>query len=197
MKKIKLIFEIFLSMLKIGLFTFGGGYAMISILDNEFVNKKRWLDGEEFANLVTIAESTPGPIAINCSTYLGYKKMGIAGAIAGTLGMCIPSFVIIYLVSLFFNEFLAISWVASAFSGIQACVVFLIFSAGLKMLRKIKKTPFNITVMAVTFVSMITFSLFSVSFSSIFYILIFGSIGLLIYAISYIRSRNRNKEGEK
>lgn len=179
-------------MMKIGLFTFGGGYAMIHLLDNEFVEKKGWLDGEEFMNLVTIAESTPGPIAINCSTYIGYKRAGFWGALFATLGMCIPSFVIIYLISLFFNQFLAISAVASAFKGIQACVVFLILSAGIKMLKKIKKSAFNVTVMSITLTVMIAFSLFSVSFSSIFYILIFGIMGLLTYTVGYLK----NKRGE-
>ena len=184
-------------MMKIGLFTFGGGYAMINILDNEFVVKKKWIDSDEFMDVVTIAESTPGPIAINCSTFIGFKKMGLIGAIVATLGMCIPSFVIIYLISLFFNQFLAFSAVASAFKGIQVCVVFLIFSAGFKMLRKIKKNAFNITVMALTFAAMVTFSLFSVSFSSIFYILIFGLIGLLIYTVGYLRDKNQGEEEKK
>ena len=184
-------------MLKIGLFTFGGGYAMINILDNEFVVKKKWIDSDEFMDVVTIAESTPGPIAINCSTFIGYKKMGLIGAIVATLGMCIPSFVIIYLISLFFNQFLAFSAVASAFKGIQVCVVFLIFSAGFKMLRKIKKRAFNITVMALTFAAMVTFSLLSVSFSSIFYILIFGLIGLFIYTVGYLRDKHQGEEEKK
>ena len=197
MGRIKVWWQLFFSMLKIGLFTFGGGYAMINFLDNEFVERKGWLDSEEFMNLVAIAESTPGPIAINCSTFIGYKKAGILGSVFATIGMCLPSFVIIYLISLFFNQFLAISWVASAFRGIQVCVVFLILSAGAKMLKKMKKTACNITVMAITFVAMITFSLFSVSFSSIFYILIFGALGLLVYALGYLRNRNASGEDKK
>lgn len=181
-------------MMKIGTFTFGGGYAMINLLDNEFVSKKKWIDGEEFMELVTIAESTPGPIAINCSTYIGYKKMGFLGALVATLGMCIPSFTIIYLISLFFNNFLEIRWVASAFRGIQACVIFLILSAGLKMLKKMKKTRFNLAVLSVTLLSMILFSLLSVNFSSIFYVLIFGTLGLLIYTIGFIRNKRSGEE---
>ena len=189
MKKIKSLLELFLSMLKIGLFTFGGGYAMINLLDNEFVTKKKWIGQDEFMDLVAIAESTPGPIAINCSTYIGYKRMGFAGALAATFGMCIPSFTIIYLISLFFEQFLTIKWVASAFKGIQACVIFLILSAGLKMLKKIKKNAFNITVITVTLVSMVALSLLAVGFSSIFYILIFGTLGLAIYAIGYFKEK--------
>ncbi|MBR3805599.1 MAG: chromate transporter [Clostridia bacterium] len=180
-------------MMKIGMFTFGGGYAMINLLDNEFVERKKWLGSEEFMNLVTIAESTPGPIAINCSTYIGYKKAGFLGALFSTIGMCVPSFIIIYLISLFFEQFLAVSAIASAFKGIQVCVIFLILSAGLKMLKKIKKTVFNVTVILITFTAMTLFSLFSVSFSSIFYILIFGLISILIYTVGFLRSREDKK----
>lgn len=193
MSKVKLLFNLFLSMLKIGLFTFGGGYAMIHILDSEFVVKKKWLDSEEFLDLVAIAESTPGPIAINCATFIGYKKAGFLGSLFSTVGMCIPSFTIIYLISLFFNTFLSIAWVASAFRGIQVCVVFLILSAGFKMLKKSKKTLFNLLVMGVTFTSCVALSLCSVSFSSIFYVLIFGCVGLLLYAIGYIRNRGKKQ----
>lgn len=191
MNKLKLLFKLFLSMLKIGLFTFGGGYAMIHLLDDEFVTRKRWIDSDDFADLVVIAESTPGPIAINCATYIGYKKAKLPGALVATLGMCIPSFVIIYLISLFFDQFLSLSLVASAFKGIQACVIFLILSAGLKMLKKIPKTKFNVAVIACTMSSMILLGLLSVSFSSIFYILISGTLGLVIWSIG------RLKKGEK
>lgn len=196
MQKLKSLLQLFLSMFKIGLFTFGGGYAMISLLESEFVSKKKWLDHDEFMDLVAIAESTPGPIAINCATYIGYKTAKVLGSVFATLGMVIPSLVIIYCISLFFNQFLAITWVASAFKGIQACVVFLILSAGLKMLKKIKKSAFTITVMSITFACMIAFSLFAVNFSSIFYILLSGGIGLLIYAIRYIKSKKNLADSE-
>ena len=196
MNRLKGLLSLFASMLKIGAFTFGGGYAMISLLDNEFVTRKGWIGSDEFLDLVTIAESTPGPIAINCSTYIGYKRHGIIGATVGTLGMCLPSFLIIFHISPFFDRFLEIPWVASAFRGIQACVVFLIISAGVKMLRRIKKTAFNVAVMAITLVLTVVFSLLSVSFSSIFYIIISGMLGLAIYSVRYIKSK-RSGEGEK
>ena len=189
--------NLFFTMLKIGLFTFGGGYAMIALLENEFVEKKRYIDKDEFLDMVAIAESTPGPIAINAATYLGYKNLGFLGSLMATVGVIIPSFIIIFTISLFFDAFLSFTLVEYAFRGIQVCVCYLIFSAGLKMLKKIKKTVFNVTVMAITFTAMITFSLFSVSFSSIFYILIFGLVGLLIYAVKYLRSAGGNKEGGK
>lgn len=191
MTKIKTLGLLFLAMLKTGLFTFGGGAAMISLLENEFVSRKKRITADEFADLVVIAESTPGPIAINCATYIGYKTGKITGAVVATLGMVIPSFVIIYVISLFFNRFLAITWVASAFKGIQVCVIFLILSAGLKIFKKVQKNVFCISVMVVTFVCMILFSLFSVNFSAVFYVLVSGSVGLLIYAIGYIKGKGK------
>lgn len=184
-------------MLKIGLFTFGGGYAMIHILDNEFVTKKKWIDSDEFMDLVTIAESTPGPIAINCSTYIGYKKSGFIGAFFATLGMCLPTFTIIFVISLFFDRFLEITWFASAFRGIQVCVIFIIFSAGIKLFKKLKKTPFNLIGISLTFISIVTLSLLSVSFSSIFYILIFAFIGFSVFFVGYVKERRAAKEEEK
>ena len=197
--RLKSLWLLFINMLKIGLFTFGGGYAMIHLLENEFVSKKKWIEEDEFMDLVVIAESTPGPIAINCSTYIGYKKERILGAVLATLGMCIPSFTIIFFISLFFNQFLSIGWGASAFKGIQVCVVFLILSAGVKMLKKMKKKPFNLIVMSATFLCMVEFGVFAVSFSSIFYILISGFVGLLIYLIGYFKSKKspEQKEGEQ
>ena len=181
MKKIRELFILFISMFKIGLFTFGGGYAMISVFENEFVSKKKYLEHEEFMNVLVIAESTPGPIAINMATYIGYKQQKIFGAIFATLGMVLPSFTIIFLISLFFNNLLENKYVSAAFKGIQACVIFLILSAGVKLFKKMKKNIFNIIVVSVTFVIVILFSLFGISFSSIFYILISGCLGLVIY----------------
>jgi chromate transporter len=186
--------ELFLTMLKIGLFTFGGGYAMIALLENEFVEKKKYVDKEEFLDMVAIAESTPGPIAINAATYLGYKSLGFLGSFVATLGVIIPSFIIIFTISLFFDAFLSFALVEYAFRGIQVCVIYLVFSAGLKMLKSMKKTVFSVSVVSVVVLSMIIFSVFAVSFSSIFYILICGCIGLFSYFVHMLMQR---KEGEK
>ena len=139
-RKCKSLLILFWTMFKIGLFTFGGGYAMIHLLENEFVSKKKWLDNDEFFDLVTIAESTPGPVAINCSTYIGYKTEKILGSFVATTAMCLPSFIIIFVISLFFNAFLENTYVAAAFKGIQVCAVFLILCAGIKMAKKLKKS---------------------------------------------------------
>jgi chromate transporter len=179
----KTLIELFLSLFKIGLFTFGGGYAMISLLDGEFVSKKHWIDKEEFLDLVAIAESTPGPIAINAATYVGFKKAGFLGAVVGTLAMCLPSFIIIYAISLFLDEFLGFKLVESAFRGIQVCVIYLVFSAGIKMAKNMKKNTVSNAIMISVVSLMIIFALLCVKFSSIIYILISGVIGLLIYVI--------------
>ena len=194
MGKIKGYLWLFLTMLKIGLFTFGGGYAMIALLENEFVEKKKWLEKDEFLDVAAIAESTPGPIAINAATYIGYKMLGFLGSLTATVAVCIPSFVIIYAISLFFDAFLSFTLVAYAFRGIQVCVIWLILSAGLKMLKQMRRTVFNILVLSTVILCMVAFSVFSVSFSTIFYILISGGIGLFMYLIGLLRKR---KEDDK
>ena len=181
--------NLFLTMFKIGLFTFGGGYAMIALLENEFVSKKEWIEKDEFLDMVAIAESTPGPIAINAATYIGYKMLGFLGSFTATMAVCIPSFVIIYAISLFFDAFLSFTLVAYAFRGIQVCVIWLILSAGLKMLKQMKKTSFNILILSAVILCMVAFSVLSVSFSTIFYILLSGSIGLFIYVLGLLREK--------
>ena len=191
MNKTKEYISLFLTMLKIGLFTFGGGYAMIALLENEFVAKKKWIEKDEFLDVAAIAESTPGPIAINAATYIGFKKAGIVGSIIATLGICIPSFVIIYAISLFFDAFLSLTLVAYAFKGIQICVVYLILSVGLKMLKQMKKTEFNIIIILITLICMVVLSLFAVKFSTIFYILISGAFGVVVYFLGKLKKEEK------
>lgn len=180
-------------MLKIGLFTFGGGYAMISLLENEFVEKKKYIEKDEFLDMVAIAESTPGPIAINAATYLGYKQLGFLGSLVATVAICIPSFIIIFAISLFFDTFLSFKLVEYAFRGIQVCVIYLIFSAGLKMLKQMKKTVFSVTVVSAVLLCMVLFSLFAIKFSTILYILICGCAGLIVYFFAEMRKKEDKK----
>ena len=145
--------ELFWTFFKIGAFTFGGGYAMVALLQNEFVEEKKWVTKEEFLDMVAIAESTPGPVAVNSATYIGYKIEGAAGAAASTVAVCLPSFAVIYLISLFFDQFLRLS-VAAAMVGCSIAAVsfssifYILFSgaAGLlvyavQQLRKGEKKP--------------------------------------------------------
>lgn len=190
MKKSRVILSLFLSMLKIGAFTFGGGYAMISLLENEFVSKKKWVDREEFLNMVAIAESTPGPIAINSATYIGYRMAGVVGAVAATLAVCIPSFTIIFLISLFFDAFLSLTYVGYAFRGIQVCVIYLIASAGVKLFRGLPKKPLPMILFGAVFAAMLLTGIFAVSFSSVFYILICGTVGVAVWLIGRLRAND-------
>lgn len=192
-EKLKLILVLGLSFLKIGLFTFGGGYAMIALIQKEFVSKRKWISEAEFMDVVAIAESTPGPLAINSATYIGYKVGKAAGATISTLCVCIPSFTIIYLISLFFDAFLKFTVVQYAFKGIQVCVVFLIFTAGWKMLKQMQKDLFNWILFIATFLCLVVFSVTAIDFSSIFYILICGAAGLGVYLISLARKGDRKK----
>ena len=191
MQKFKTCLKLFLVMFKIGLFTFGGGYAMISLLESELVAKRKWLENDEFLNVVAIAESTPGPVAINAATYVGYKLAGVWGSLSATIAVALPSFSIIFLISLFFDAFLSLKYVAYAFDGIQVCVIFLILSAGVKMLLKLEKTVLNIAVTAVVIAVMIALSVLSIAFSSVWYILITAGLALFLYLFSYLRARRK------
>lgn len=181
------IATLFLTFLKIGAFTFGGGYAMIALLETEFCVRKNWLDKKEFLDMTAISESTPGPTAVNSATYIGYKIGGAFGALAATVGVCIPSFIIIYIISLFFDEFLSLKYVYAAFRGIQVGVIYLIISAGLRMFRALENTLLDKVILLSVFAVMTLFTLFSVNFSSIFYILISGVIGIAVYLVKKLR----------
>lgn len=189
-------FRLFLIMFKIGLFTFGGGYAMIPLIENEFVSKRKWIDHDEFVNMIAIAESSPGPIAINMSTYIGYKQGKFLGSLLATIGVVLPSFIIISVISLFLDKFLEVPIIAAAFKGIQVCVVFLILMAGLKMFKKMEKNIFNYIVFSITMLCVIFFSLFSVRFSTIYYILIAAFIAVSIHLITR-RCKGVSGEEEK
>ena len=130
---VTLLYNLFITFFKIGLFTFGGGYAMIGMIEDACVSKKNWITHDEMMEITVIAESTPGPIAINCATYVGYKQAKMLGAIAATLGIVLPSFLIIYFISIGFNQFLEYTWVNNAFQGIKVGVAILILDAGYKM----------------------------------------------------------------
>lgn len=181
---------LFFTFFKIGLFTFGGGYAMIALLEEEFIQRRRWLDKDEFLDMTAIAESTPGPVAINSATYLGYKLAKVPGAATATVAVCLPSFLIIYAISLFFEQFTQLTVIANAFKGIQVCVIYLIFSAGVRMLKALDKSLFATGVLAAVMLVMVGLSLAGVSVSSILLILLSGAAGVAAWLIG------RRKEGK-
>lgn len=181
---------LFFTFFKIGLFTFGGGYAMIALLEEEFIQRRKWLDKDEFLDMTAIAESTPGPVAINSATYLGYKLAKVPGAATATVAVCLPSFLIIYAISLFFEQFTQLTVIANAFKGIQVCVIYLIFSAGVRMLKSLDKSPFATGILAAVMLVMVGLSLAGVSVSSILLILLSGAAGVAVWLIG------RRKEGK-
>ena len=176
-----IIFQLFLTFAKIGLFTFGGGYAMISMIENNCVEQKKWITHDEMMNVTVIAESTPGPIAINCATFVGCKQAGFLGALVATFGMVLPSFVIIYLISMFLDNFLEIVWIANAFKGIKIAVGILILDAGITMIRKMQNKPLPRAIMLCACVTMLVINVFSLNFSSIALMLIAGAVSLIIF----------------
>lgn len=189
MEQRKIRWELFWAFLKIGTFTFGGGYAMIALISREFVEKRKWIDQDDFLDLVAIAESTPGPIAINAATYIGYRVGKVWGSLAATLGVCIPSFVIIYLISLFFEAFVAAEYVGYAFQGIQVCVAYLILSAGIRMAKKMKKTVFNYLILGLSASTLLVTTLLAAKVSAILYICAGAVAGLVVYGLASCKKK--------
>lgn len=190
-----LLLDLFLTFAKIGLFTFGGGYALVSLIQHTCVEVKQWITHDEMMNVTVVAESTPGPIAINCATYVGYKQKGMTGAVVATLGMILPSFLIILLISFFLDNFLEITWIAHAFMGIRIAVGILILDAGIKMVRKMKKKPFPLLVMIIAAVTMLLIDIFAVHISSITLMLAAALVSLSIYVVQTMRAK-KSGEGE-
>ena len=179
-----MLLELVLTFMKIGMFTFGGGYAMISVVENACVEDKHWITHDDMMNITVIAESTPGPIAINCATFVGYKKRGLIGAAAATAGMILPSFLIIYLVARFLDSFLEISWIAHAFEGIKLAVGILIIDAGVKMLKQIPARTMPRLIMACAFAAMLLIDILALRISSIALLLIAAAVSLVLFTIS-------------
>ncbi len=156
--KLKLCLQLLLSFMKIGVVTFGGGYAMIPIIENETSKKRKWVSGEDLLDIVAISESTPGPIAICAASFIGYRVAGVIGAFAATFGVVLPSFVIIFLISLFLREFSSYDIVKYAFVGIRAGVLALIIKAVISMFKKAPKNILAYIIMALSFTLTILFS---------------------------------------
>jgi len=177
--------DLFFTFYKIGAFTFGGGYAMISLLDHECVEKKKWLTSDELMDITVIAESTPGPIAINCATYTGYKVAGMKGAISATAGIILPSFILLFLISNFFENILTVPLVSKAFRGIRIAVAILIMRAAIKMIKKTeKKSPHKktqILIAAFFFSAALILDIANIHVSTIYFILCSGFAGLVLY----------------
>ena len=178
-----ILLDLFLTFAKIGLFTFGGGYAMIAMIEHNCVALKGWITHDEMMDVTVIAESTPGPIAINCATFTGYKKAGFIGALAATLGIVVPSFTVIYLISVFLDSFLEITIIANAFKGIKIAVGVLILDAAITMIKKMHKKKLPRTIMICSCIAMFCINIFAWNFSSISLMLIAAIVSLTIFLI--------------
>ena len=181
------LWQLFVTFFKTGLFTFGGGYAMISLLEEELVAHKKWITSEDMLDMLVIAESTPGVIAVNTATSVGYRVRGVLGAIIATLGVVLPSFLIITALTFFLNEFSDNRWYQAAFTGIQACVTILIVNAFVKLARQIERTWFSVLLLVAAFgVAVFT------NFDVIFIILIGGVLGVVYTLIKeHINSKKK------
>ena len=156
---------------------------MLTLLQGELVEKKKWITNDELMEMTAVAESTPGPIAINLATYLGYKKGGFFGALLSTLGVIITPFVLMFCISLFLENLLSFEAVKYAFMGVKVGVVFLLLRVTFTLVKSLKKDWFGITLLSVVTTAMILFTIFAINFSAIYFILLGAVLGLLIYGI--------------
>lgn len=165
---------LFWTFFKIGLFTFGGGYAMIPFIHQYGVDKHKWITEDEFMNIITIAESTPGPIAINSATYIGHRVKGVKGSIVATVGVSLPSLIIIILIAAFLMQYKENIHVEYAFQGVRIGVAVLILNAGVRMFKKLDKNLLTFLLIFIGF-GLLLFELLSV----IYVIMIGGAIGII------------------
>ena len=181
----KTICSLFLVFFKLGLFTFGGGLAMIPLIQNEVVSKRKWISDEDMFDMIAVAESTPGVIAVNMATFIGYRMAKFWGSFFATLGVVLPSVIVISIIAYFFDDFLAIPTVSAIFSGIRVGVVVLIFNAGLRLFKKLPKTALAYILIAIGLCVSLFTSL------SVFIIIVTGAaLGILVQFI-------QAKEGTK
>lgn len=186
-----MLLELFTTFFKIGLFTFGGGYGMISIVKDECIDKKNWITNDEFVNLIAVAESTPGPIAVNMATYIGYKKEKLLGAVVATIGVVLPSLIIICTIAIYLKDFLNYKIVANAFFGIRIAVAIIIMRTASNLIKsevnKSNNKPLIISLFSIYTIIFFVIEVFDISISSV--VLIFSAIGLGII-LSLVRYRN-------
>ena len=194
MGKFKTNLVLFYNFLKIGAFTFGGGLAMIPLVSRIVVEKYHWMTEDEMVDMIAIAESTPGVIAVNLATYVGFKLNKFFGALFATLGVVLPSFIIICLISFFYEKFIQIEVVSWAFLGIKACVAILILNAGIKLLKNVKKNVFSVVVLLIAFL----LCLFVSAISTVYIIISGLLIGIIYYSIAEaIKKQKEKKEIEE
>lgn len=188
-EKMKQLFQLFIAFAKIGGMTFGGGYAMLPFLQREIVEKNKWATEEEIMDYFAIGQCTPGVIAVNTATFIGYKLAGVLGGIFATLGVIFPSLVIISIIAAFIRNFADIEAVQHAMNGIQICVCALILDATIKLAKKSFADAYCITIFAIT----IAVSLFT-GISAVFIVIGAGLLGIII---NRLKDSFTGKEADK
>lgn len=178
--KLKDLLELFIVFFRIGLFTFGGGYVMISFIQQSIIEKKKWLSEEEMLDIIAIAESTPGPISVNTATFVGFKRAGIIGGIISTLAIALPSLIIISIIAYFYNDIVQIEIIQRAFKGIICVVAALILVSAIKLFKGNLKSS-KIYISLPLAIAALALSLFT-GFNAIFMIIIGGFLGFIIYS---------------
>lgn len=194
MKKENRLFQIlilFLAFMKVGAFTFGGGYAMIPIIQKEVVEKRKWANNADILDILAISESTPGPISVNAATYIGFRVAGFWGSFFATLGLILPSFVIIYVISFFYKTFMTWTIVQAAFKGLSVGVIILLVMAVLKLKKAIPNSFLSIILFTITLAGMLTYNIFANlnGFNIPCFTLILIALGLIIGVISTALSK--------
>ena len=188
-----LLIELFISFFKVGLLTFGGGYAMIPIIQKEVVEKRKWMNGNDILDILAISESTPGPIAVNSATYVGYRVMGFWGSLVATIGLAIPSFTIIFVISLFYEKFLSFHVVNAIFKGVKVGVIILLILAVIKLKKNVEVNTLGLILFTITLVGMLLLTFFNIKIPSVS--IIFIALGLLVGVI--ITALTHKKENRK
>ena len=187
--------SLFLCFAKIGLFTFGGGLAMLSLIERECVEKRRWITHDEMLEMTVLSEATPGPIAVNAATYVGWRKAGFWGAACATVGVVLPSVAVILLLAAFLDGFLEIVWVKNAFRGVKAAVGLLIADAGIRLLKKIPKKPFDLFLVSGCFAAVLIADIFAWSISSLTVMLTAAALSAAVFLTRSLAGRKKEGEG--
>ena len=190
-RKLNKYFDLTWTFFKVGLFTFGGGLAMLPLITKETVEKHGWVDEDQMGDILAISEATPGPISVNAATFIGYKVGKLFGALCATLGLVLPSLIIIILISLVIDWFLGLEYVAYAFMGIRCAVAILIFNAAIKIYKKIEKRYLTYILLLIG----LAITILIPSISSI-YVLLFGGVvaGVEFLIATKIAKKKQAKE---
>ena len=197
-KTFKNYLVLFWTFFKISLFTFGGGYTMVSLIQEELASKKKWVSDEELGNIIVIAESTPGPISLNCATFIGYKLLGVLGSIVATVAIMLPPTIIILIISVFYNEFRSLEIIDKAFKGISVGVAVLIILAALRLIKKTNKSVLKFILFPIATALVILNEFLGWNISTIYFILCGAVAGIITTAVIAAAKKNKtDKEGEK